>query len=199
MLHFCSHSLGKNFSCGCTVTWRDRCLPRIIMEQGIMNFWWTISHLFTFNNHVFYLHSSLYYQRLIQKPSGILLRHKLACLQSCFLEQIFQKKYFISLRWFSCLDLQHLFRTEDLQDGAVWSGLPTLEVDSHFSCEHFLLEMAPGSRRKLRSRAGILTVGFSSPKFSFHPCKLVGLTGIVWVPPFPFYSFSVTGTVMHRA
>lgn len=65
-------------------------------------------------------------------------------------------------------------------------------------CEHFLLDNS-WLRRRLSSTNSILIVGSSFPNVSFHPSKLAGFKGVVWVLPLLCYSFSITGTFIRRA
>ena len=176
--HFCLYSFTKNYSYGSTPMSRGKCLPRIKMEEGLWISGGQSAIYVTFNNYVFSFHCWVCYQILIQKPSSIFLTLT-GIFVFLFLEEIFEKKHFIFSRWFSYLDLQR--------------DLP-LEGASCFCCEHFLLEMASGSKRKPSSRTSILIVELSYSKVPFHSCKLVGLTGIIWLPPPPYYPFCITRT-----
>lgn len=83
-LPFCSYSFGKNYSDGCTLMWREKCLPKIITEEGAVNFWWTVSHLGHIRQLLFLLPAAC----VTEASSEILwqLRHKLAYLHSFFIE-----------------------------------------------------------------------------------------------------------------
>lgn len=176
----CLYSFTKNYSYGSTPMSRGKCLPRIKIDGELWISGGQSAIYVTFSNCFFFISTAEFVIRYSLRNPLVSFWHKLAYLCSYFLEEIFEKKHFIFSRWFSYLDLQH--------------DLP-LEGASCFCCEHFLLEMASGWKRK----PSILIVELSYPKVPFHSCKLVGLTGIVWVPPPPYYPFSITRTFMTRA